>query len=241
MAKHIFENYCVDFEPLLSEANFKKMVKAAGKQSTEQEAKVRADFLHYKEYGKKDSCPMYFGLWFEWFSAIFLNHYGQIWNLRDVTMLNEVGSAEEDGGTDGNGFSMIEKKFNQKTRITKAGSPCYLQVKATDNPLKEFKTNDGSRLANFMMNAMSTAIATGAAYHARFIVITSGKGLHYKLDNNSNKMMEVINFDQISKLVDGNVAFLNKLRESVGLVALPLPPAELDAEAAFNIALNIVQ
>jgi hypothetical protein len=42
-------------------------------------------------------------------------------------------------------------------------------------------------------------------------------------------------------LVDGNVAFLNKLRESVGLVALPLPPAELDAEAAFNIALNIVQ
>lgn len=240
MGKHVFENYCIDFDALLREANFSKMIRAAHKQSKELEAKVRADFPHYKDYGVDDSCPMYFGMFFEWFSAKLLNHYGHLWNLRDVSMLNEVGNADEDGGTDGHASTMMERRFAQKTRVTKVGSPCFLQVKGTLDPTKEFKTNDGSRLANFMMNALSTAVVTGAAYHARYIVITSGKGLHYKLDNNSNKLMEVIGYAEISKLMNGNVSFLNALRESVGLKALPLPPAEMDAEAAFNIQLNSV-
>lgn len=240
MAKHIFQNYCLDFEPLLCEAKFSKMVRAAHKQSKDQEAKVRADFNGYKEYGSDESCPMYFSMWFEWFSTLILNHYGHAWNLRDVSMLNEVGKADEDGGTDGSGFSMVEQRFSHKTRITKPGSPCYIQVKATLDATKEFKTNDGSRLANFCMNAMSSAIVGGHAYTARFIVVTSGKGLHYKLQANSNDLMQVIGYNDIAKRVDGNVALLNKIREQVGLMALPLPSVEMDAEAAFNTALNSV-
>jgi hypothetical protein len=85
---------------------------------------------------------------------------------------------------------------------------------------------------------MSSAIRDGHAYTARYVLFTSGKGLHYKLDNNSNGMLEVIGFNEISKLIDGNVAFLNKLRVMVGLKQRPLPDPPLDAEAQFNVMLN---
>lgn len=238
MARHIFENYCVDFDSLLREAKFSKIIREAHKQSKTLEAKVRADFDHYKDYGLDDSCPMYFGLFLEWFATPFLNHFGQMFNLHQVSMLNEVGNAAEDGGVDGNALSMIERKSKGRTRLTKAGSPVFLQVKATLDSTKEFKTNDGSRLANFVMNAMSTAIATGHAYTARYVVFTSGKGLHYKLDNNSNNMMEVVGYDQISKLIDGNVAFLNVLRVMVGLNPLPITTAIQDPEAQHNLLVN---
>lgn len=211
------------------------MIKTVHAQSKTNEAKKRVDIIHYKDYGKDQECPMYFGMWLEWFGQYFLNYFGHEFNLNNVKMIDSVSSGEEDRGVDGHGETLKNaKKRRGHVICAKRGYPVEIQVKATLNPTKEYKTNDGSRLANFMMNAMSTAIINGFAYNTRYILFTSGRGLHYKLAENSNGLMEIINYNNIIKLFDDDWEFLNHIRRSVGLDEHDLPELEMDLEAKIN-------
>jgi hypothetical protein len=80
------------------------------------------------------------------------------------------------------------------------------------------------------MNAMSSAIIGGKAYQARYIVFTTGAGLHYSLDKMSNNLLEVIGYRKIRALVNDDMVFLNILRDSVGLVSFPATISRVDPE-----------
>lgn len=236
MTKHIFENMCIDFAPLLASPSISKMLKAAEKQAKTTEAKKRADFANYKDYEPGQWSPMYFGMFFEWFAAQYLSYFGHFYNLHCVVPLQQEGSAVEDLGTDIMSKSIADRSRNKTARCVRAGAPGFVQAKGVLDPTKELMTNDGSRISNFVMNALSTAVTQGHAYTARFILITTAKGIHYKLNKASNGVIEVIGFAEINKHTKNNIDFLNVLREKVGLPALPVAEPPLDVEAAYNMA-----
>lgn len=233
--KHLFENYCIDFSSILEEANLGKIMRMVREQAKTKEAKIRVDFVNYKEYGEDEWAPMYFGLFVEWFAQHFLNYFGYLFNIGNVEMLNVVGSTEEDHGTDGHAITLNDKRHSHiKSIIASRGCPVYIQVKGTLNIKKKFQTNDGSRLPNFLMNALSTAVKNGRAYQARYILFTTGAGLHYRLEKSSNHIMEVIDYKKISKLFNGNVLFLNELRKQVKLPVKEIKSVPIDREAKYN-------
>lgn len=224
----IFTVRCIDWDAVLATPNLSNMMKIVKEQSKTEEAKKRVNLATYKDYNEGEECPPYFGMFGEFLCYHFLNHYGHLWNIEGVTMTDSTNSAIEDYGTDGVGYSAIDGKY--KGRRVKKGTPVYLQVKATTNSTKEYQPNDGSRLPNFGMNAMSTAIVTGKAYQGRYVVFTTGRGLHWTLDKMSNGLLEVINYEKIKPLVNGSVTFLNRMRVAVGLDELPIEAAEADPE-----------
>jgi hypothetical protein len=228
--KHIFVNLCVDFDELLKEADIDKMLKEAAKQSKTEEAKIRASFSTYKDYAVDEQCPMYFGMFTEWLAWHFLNHYGHLFNVQNMEMTASVGTANADYGIDGQGMSVKIQKMASSGRQAVSCSPVYLQVKGTLNKTKLYAPNDGSRLTNFSTYAMSSAIKSGYAYQSRYIIFTTGAGIHYTLDAMSNNMFEVIDYKKIKTLLNNDTVFLNKLRESVGLVKFPVKPSQVDAE-----------
>lgn len=236
MANHVFVNHCVDFAAILSPTNLVKgktidnMIKEAFKQSKTADAKMRVDFANYKDYGTDQWCPAYFGMFGEWFAWHFLNHYGSYFNVEGVEMTDSEGSSIEDYGVDGVGFTVRSQDLKSTGRGPEKGSPVKIQVKATMNKTKEYKANDGSRLPNFGLNALSESIVCGDAYKARYIVFTFGAGLHYSLDKMSNKLFEVIAYKKIKALADMDVVFLNRLRTSVNLPALPVAASVKDPE-----------
>jgi hypothetical protein len=209
------------------------MLKVVEKQSTTAEAKMRVDFSHYKDYEEGSWSPVYFGMFVEWLAQYWLNHFGSLdeWNIHGVNMVSSVGSSDEDYGVDGTGCSIREKKYPKTGRIAVANAPVYIQVKGTLNKSREYKPNDGSRLPNFGMNAMATAIIAGQALRSRYILFTTGKGLHYSMEKMSCNLIEVINYKDISKAMDNNTVFLNVLRISVGLNELSTVSNTMDAEA----------
>jgi hypothetical protein len=233
MKQHIFTHRCIDFKPILEEADLKKMLKAVFAQSKTEAARKRVDFAHYKDYDADEFCPIYFGMFAEWLAWHFLNHYGHVFNVQGVEMTASIGSSEKDYGIDGRGLCAKDQLMNSTGRKCNTGSPVYVQVKGTMNSNKEYQANDGSRLPNFATNAMSDAIRSGHAYQARYLLFTTGKGIHFSLDEMTNKMFEIINFKKIKHLVDGDDVFLNRLRTSVNLPAYPLTLAEIDPEADF--------
>ena len=139
-----------------------------------------------------------------------------MYNIQNFKSVEDFKEAGSDTGVDHYAESISEKK-TIRYQLIKPGSPVYIQTKGTINSKKEFKTNDGSRIPNFMMNAQSQAISQGHAYSARYVLFTTGKGLHYVLNNNSGQKIEVINYAKISKLVDNNVMFWNTLRSKMGI------------------------
>jgi hypothetical protein len=233
-----FINHCLDFEELLNPAFVEKqtlsrMLKMAYKQSCRDEAKERYDIT----YGKfsdleedDESCAAYFGDFGEWLAWHFLNYYGHAFNIQSSIMLSAVGNTSEDYGTDGIGYTIKECQDRGTNRIFKKNAKVYIQVKTTLNPNKEYKPNDGSRLPNFGMNAMSDSIKTGSAYNARYLVFTTGKGLHFAMDKMSNNMMECIGYSKITRLMDRDTGFFNRLRLSVGLAPITLPDV-VDSES----------
>jgi hypothetical protein len=229
--KHIFTNHCVDFEPILQSANLDAMLKVAYKQSTTQLARMRVDFANYKDYDTDQWCPIYFGMFGEWLCQHVLTHYGHIFNIESVTMTDSEGSNTQDYGVDGVGLTVKDKVMKSTGRKATKGSPVYIQVKSTMNKTKEYTPNDGSRLPNFGMNAMSSAITGGYAYQARYIVFTTGRGLHYSLQTMCNNMFEVIDYKQIRALINNDAVFLNYLRNSVGLLPFDVNLSPPDPEA----------
>jgi hypothetical protein len=232
MTNHVFVNHCVDFESILAAPDLDKMLREAYKQSKTEEAKLRVDFDNYKDYGVDQWCPAYFGMFVEWLAWHYLNHFGHLYNIQAVEMTDSEGSSVEDYGTDGKGMSIKDQVMSTTGRKALKGAPVYIQVKGTMNNKKEYKPNDGSRLPNFGMNAMSSAIKEGRAYQARYIVVTTGKGFHYSLEKMSNSLLEVIAYKQLSATINRDTVFLNRLRNSVGLTTFPVIESKVDAEAA---------
>ena len=230
MSKHIFSNACVDFSTILAKPDLDHMLKTAHAQSKTELARMRVDFDNYKDYNADQWCPTYFGMFVEWLASHYLNHFGHLFNVEQVSMTDSVGSTTEDYGVDGIGSSFRDQIDRTTGRKSVKGSPVYVQVKGTLNKTKEYKPNDGSRLPNFGMNAMSAAIKSGHAYQSRYIVFTTGAGLHYALDKMSNNMLEVIGYKKIRALVNDNNTFLNILRESVNLPLIPNIMSQTDPD-----------
>ena len=242
--KHTFEARCINFEEILAEASLSRMLTVVKRQSMTQEAHRRTDpsYKGNEDYSdeKKEFCPAYYGQFTEWFAEKFLNYYGHKFNIAGVEMIDSVGSSEDDLGTDGRGITMKEGKHHSISSITfKEGSKVHIQVKGSLNPTKEHKANDGSRLPNFIMNAATNAIVSGHAYDQRYMLFTTAAGVHYKLNQMSNGILEVINYKKIKKLVDKDIAFLNSMRKVVGLEALPYPEVRMDPEAEWNTSTSV--
>ena len=239
MANHIFQNHCVDFEEILDPTNWTigkcldRMLRAAHDQSKTEEAKLRVDFVNYKDYGQDQSCPIYFGMFTEWLAWHFFNHYGRLFNVEGCEMMASEGNLEQDLGTDGRMRSIKRQLMSKTFRKAEKGSPVYLQVKGTMNKTKVYTANDGSRLPNFGTNAMSDAIKTGYAFQARYIVFTTGDSIHYTLDSMSNGMLEIVCYKDIKACIDMDWVFLNRLRSSVGLTEVAMGPCDIDPEAAM--------
>jgi hypothetical protein len=233
MKQHVFTARCVDFEPILAEASIRKMLKVVFEQSKTEEAKKRVDFANYKDYDTDEFCPIYFGMFVEWLAWHFLNHYGHVFNIQEVEMTASIGASEKDYGIDGRGLSVKDQSMNNTGRKCANGSPVYVQVKGTMNSRKEYQANDGSRLTNFATNAMSDSIRSGYAYQARYLLFTTGQGIHFSLEEMTNKMFEIVNFKVIKRLIDKDTAFLNRMRISVGLTPFLLELSDQDPEAQF--------
>lgn len=226
---HIFTNICTDFTPILAQANLDRMLKEVYNQSKTELAKMRINITDYKDYDQDQWNPKYFGMFVEWLAEHYLNHYGSRYNIHAVMMTDSVDSTAEDYGIDGRGLSIKTQLLQSSARRAQSGSPVYVQVKGTLNKTKEYQANDGSRIPNFGLNAMSEAIKTGRPQQARYIIFTTGQGLHYSLeDKMANGLFEVIGYQEINKCMKNDVVFLNKLRDSVGLDIIPVPLSALD-------------
>lgn len=225
---HSWFTYCVDPEAFQNARSLKDFIGYLRKQSNDPSALVpyreTNRFLDYDDEGDLTSkilAPRYFGAGFEAFAETFLQVFGHEFNLADVASLDSDDQDIEDTGYDIT--AVTAKKKTYKGMIIKqaqTGSPVFCQAKATLNPTKEFTTNDGSRIMNFYGNAQGMARMQGCAYQARYLLITSGKGLHYKLDQNTQKDIEVINFSKIDRMVKDNPIFWNPFRENLGLAVL---------------------
>lgn len=240
MPKHTFEGRCLDFAAILSKPSLAHMLSAVKKQAHTHEAHQRTDPTYKANEDYPDSppefCPAYYGGFTEWFAEKFLNYYGHKFNIAGVEMVDVVGSAEDDLGTDGRGVTMKDTKHHAISSITPvAGAKVHIQVKGSLNPTKEHKANDGSRLPNFIMNATTNSIVNGRAYRERYLLFTTAAGIHYKLKQMSNDILEVVNFQRIKKTMDGDIAFLNSMRKAVKLKTLPFADVPMDAEAEWNI------
>lgn len=175
--------------------------------------------------------PEYFGAAVEFLAECFFEEFGARFDLEFDFSVEDYDSADVDKGIDHYAKSIRQKRI-LPTRETRFGSPVYIQTKGTLNPRKEFKTNDGARLPNFFMAAQAEAMNEGYAYQARYVLFTTGKGLHYKLNENSGKICEVINYNTIRKYVDGNVEFWNTMRRKMSISEQSYK-VEIDVEAGL--------
>lgn len=194
------------------------------------------DILNNSAYKGNQWSPKYFGGAIEFLAECFFEVFGSKFNLMGIKSTDDYDSTISDTGVDHKAVTMVEKKYGG-TRVARPLSPVYIQTKGVLNPRYEFSTNDGSRLPNFFMNAQVQALQSGAAYSARYILFTTGKGLHYKLNENSGELCEVVNYTAISRLVDDNVVFWNTMRDKVG-VDIQQVSSYIDIEASLNIKEN---
>jgi hypothetical protein len=157
----------------------------------------------------------YFGASIEFLCETYFEVFGAKYNLGDIKSADDFKDAEEDTGVDHYAQSLSHKALSgsQNYRRAEPMSPVFIQTKGTLDPRKEFTTNDGARLPNFFMNAQAQALERGCAYTARYILFTTGKGIHWKLENNSGGLAEIVNFREISKHVDNNTLFWNAMRK----------------------------
>ena len=149
-------------------------------------------------------------------------------------MTSSVGSSTADLGVDATAQSTGQIRMSKTSRIAEKGNTVYIQVKGTLNSSKLYTANDGNRIPNFTTNALSSAIKGGEAYKARYILWTTGRGLHHSLEEMSNGFMEIIDYNTISKSVENDIEFWNELRAAVGLTDLARSAILQDPEFTDN-------
>jgi len=243
---HSFAKQAPHRDDLLEKNDLKSFIKSARRLSETKQAIKVYEVGSYKDMldnqGKVLAgswSPHYFGSAVEFLCETYFEVFGAEYNLGDFRSGDSFEDAEEDGGVDHYASSLTHKKLrgSQNYRRAEPMAPVYIQTKGTVDPRKEFTTNDGARLPNFFMNAQAQALEEGAAYTARYILFTTGKGIHWRLDKNSGGLAEVVNYKEIQKHVDGNIVFWNAMRKKakvpVQKVARPVDP-----NATLNAASN---
>jgi hypothetical protein len=204
---HIFTTLCPDFDHLLASVKLTDIMKASQAQARKKDIIKKIDPLN-----KGTASMVYAGHFLEWFAEEFLNYYGAKWKITNTQMNNQLGVANKDLGVDGMASTAKECTFITAglfSRKAKVGSPVFIQVKGTTNKEYEFTANDEHHVTNFVAYAATHVINTNHAYQSRFLLFTTGAGLHYSLKLSTNNLIEVINYNQIRACMDGDYNFIN--------------------------------
>lgn len=239
MNKHSFFKYCIDPGAFENVNTLRKFLEVLKKQSNLEEAKIpyREDLNKAEdEEFKSIKSPRYFGAGVESLAEVFFVVFGMsFYNIGNYRSQDTIELDLEDIGYDATAVTAKEKKYGKIIeKIAYSGSPVYIQVKGSLNPTKEHMTNDSSRIPNFVMSSAMDATAKGHAYSARYILFTTAKGIHYKLDTNSKGQIEVIGFKDISRKVDNNIIFWNEFRAEIGL-------SQLDVNGPLDVEYQTMQ
>jgi hypothetical protein len=236
--EHRFKDLCVNWDELLARPSVSDFMRAAHSQGlTDAAQRIVQPYKDYDHLDPTSPSPMYFGMCAEVLCEAFLRNFGRNYNLQNIVMGDRNGVMYKDLGVDAWANSVKEER-NKANRRPLAGSKIYVQVKGTLNHSKIYSANDGSRLNNFMSNALSSSIAEGQAYQARYVLFTTGKGIHYTLDEATHGFIETISYNDINKLTKNNYDFWNEWRHEVGLAPTVLPPLSEDADSIYNTRLN---
>lgn len=229
MNKHSFFKYCIDPTVFDNCTTLRQFLQQLKKQSNDDDAKVpyREDLKSNQiedDDLKTIKAPRYFGAGVEALAEVFFETFGlSDYNLGNYLSQDTIEEDLEDTGYDATAVTAKEKKYGKKIpKLAFQGSPVYVQVKGSLNPTKEHTTNDGSRITNFHNNAQVIARMNGCAYSTRYILFTTSKGLHWKLEQNTCDDIEVVNHQKISKKIDNNIIFWNEFRDKIGLLPLPI-------------------
>lgn len=234
--QHSWFTLCIDPDAYLKVQKLTDFVKISRTQSNKSEALAAySESVRYEDYDEDGEfmgslmAPKYFGACIEALAEVFFDTQGIRYNVGGYQSTDTMTDDQEDTGFDGTAFT--SKAFEHKswvaTKNIKPGNPVFVQIKGTLNPKKEFMTNDGSRIMNFYGNAGGKATQLRQRYTSRFILFTNAKGLHWKLDNNTFKEIEVINGPKIRKIVDNNPFFWNEFKLRLGLkVKMPKGPQD---------------
>ena len=235
---HSFRKYCIDPAALTKKQTLRGFKAAALKQANTPAAQIPYNEVDmYEEDGKKIKAPRYFGAAGELFAQVYLEFFGNDYNLHTVTATDDEEKENNDGGVDLEAMS-IKSKIYKKQALTKtdANSSIYIQVKFPLDPTKEHMTNDGSRIMNFFGNAQGLARTSSQCYQARYFLVTFGKGLQYRLNDNTSGLIFVINFKEMARKVDNNPAFWNAMNTAFGLPTNPILPSRIDPEMESILA-----
>lgn len=230
---HSFSKNPIDASFLLEKPSLKEFVKRSKAIALTDEAKRFYEGHEYKDYSENDKwTPKYFGSAIEFLAEMFFDHYGAIYNLHNIKSTDDWDSTEVDLGIDHTAMSIQQKKYNGAI-LSGENTPIYIQTKGTLRSDKMFMANDGSRIPNFMSNAQSKARLGGYAYKTRYILFTTGKGLHYRLDEMTGNSIEVVNYSKISRRIDNDQVFFNKMRMACGIDPIDVTLGQKDGEAIW--------
>lgn len=216
---HSFHKYVVNAKALVKTNTLRGFNKELARQSNTDEAVAKYQVLSgvsEEDYSQFRS-PLYYGGGVEFLAESYFSFFGSDYNLIDLKSVDDWDHPERDRGSDHKAVSQKKMKYKGPNIITEPASPVRIQTKGTLNPLKEHKTNDGSRIMNFVASALAEACKSGSAYQTRLILFTLGKGLHYRLEENTYRKIEVVNNKEIARKIDNNPFFWNYVRERFGL------------------------
>lgn len=223
---HSFYNFAVDPEALVKSQTLKGYNKELARQANTEEAVQKYQVLDPKgvdeDYSGLFKSPLYYGAGVEFLAHNYFDFFDSDYNLKEIISMDDYDNPQRDIGSDIHALSQKKNKYKRQGVITRPGSPVRIQVKGTLNPTKEHMTNDGSRIMNFVGSSLAEACITQTAYQMRLILFTLGKGIHYRLVDNTFKKIEVVNNREISNKVDNNPFFWNRVRESFGLPLLEI-------------------
>jgi hypothetical protein len=222
---HSWFKYCINPSAYQKVISLKDFMKVMRKQANDNSALVPyRESLRFEDYDEDGEftghikAPRYFGAAVEALSETYFEVFGSEYNLAGYKSIDDIDEDLEDTGYDATAYTAKKKVYKGTiTKIAEPGNRVYVQVKGALNKVKEFTTNDGSRIMNFYGNAQGHARMLGQGNRARFILFTTAAGLHYKLNNNTFKEIEVVHFTAISKKVDKNPVFWNAFFDKLGI------------------------
>lgn len=229
--KHKFKDLCLDWDDLLAKPRLGDFLRRLHRQGQSDAAQRLVQ--PYKDYSAdvSDYSPVYFGMGVEVLAEAYLMFYGGVHHaVSEIEMTSQAGKLEIDLGVDGRARTICELPLGKTRRLARSNSPVYLQVKGTLNSAKIYTANDGSRITNFISNAATGAIRSGYATQARYLLFTTGDGIHHTLDAMTNGFIEVINYKKINQLTRKDHVFWNEFRVAVGLKPLDLAELVLDPD-----------
>jgi hypothetical protein len=229
---HSFAKYCIDPASLVEKETLSGFLSVLKKQSNKDDALIPYhDTISTSDDNVIIKAPRYYGAGGEFLAETFLDVFGSEYNLCSIQSYDDEEKTRIDGGVDLDARSVKVKIYKEYLNTkAQAGSPIYIQVKTTNNSTKIYTTNDGSNIMNFFGHAQALARAQGCSLSARYILFTTGKGIGLQLEQNTLKMIQVISHNDITRRVDNNRVFWNKMRERFGLPILDMPAPPMDPE-----------